>query len=405
MNPRPKPLSDAAPGRSGTGILHTFLALGFRPFFLLAGVMALLWVPLWLCILSGAIPPPPLLGAVGWHRHEMIFGYTLAVVAGFLLTAAGNWTGRPMPSGWSLLLLALLWLAARAGLLAAQGSWAVAVSILDTLFPLAVAAALVPALWSARNYRNLGFVPLLAAIAGANAIVHLEAHGAIASGGTEATRFALNLIVLIIVVMGGRVIPFFTGNALPQAGVRGIAGADRAAVGLVAAMLLGDLLPLGAGFQGTVALAAAAANAWRMAGWRSFATRHHPILWILHSAYLWIVAGLALKGIANWTSSVPATLAIHALTVGGIGGLTLGMMSRVALGHTGRPIVAPRPIVAAYHLINCAAIVRVILPLVAPDAIFPILEAAGILWTGAFALFTWVYVPILSGPHATGRPA
>ena len=403
MNPQPTLSSGAVPGR--VGVMHSLFAVGFRPFFLLAGLLATLWVPLWLLILSGVIPQPEYLGGLAWHRHEMLFGYTLAVVTGFLLTAAGNWTARPMPSGRSLLFLVLLWLLARVGLLAARDSWAVAVALLDTLFPLAVAAALVPALWSTRSYRNLGFVPLLAAIAGANATVHLEALGVTAGGAAEATRFALNLIVLIIVVMGGRVIPFFTGNAIPQAGVRRIVAVDRAAVGLVALMVLADLLPLASEVQGTIALAAAAANGWRMAGWRSIATRRHPIVWVLHLAYLWIVAGLALKGIASWTASLPASLAVHALTVGGIGGLTLGMMSRVALGHTGRPIVAPRRMVAAYHLVNCAALVRVVLPLLAPAAYMLILEVAGALWTAAFALFTWVYFPILTRPRPNERRA
>jgi uncharacterized protein involved in response to NO len=396
---RPEP----APAGLASVLAHPFLALGFRPFFLLAGILATLWIPLWLLMLWGLIPAPEPLGGLGWHRHEMVFGYTLGVVAGFLLTAAGNWTGQPMPRGGHLLALVLLWLLARVGLLIAHGPWAVGFAFLDVLFPLAVAAALFPRLWRTANYRNLGFVPLLALVALANALVHLYAFGVTAWDEAAITRFALNLIVLVMVVMGGRVIPFFTANALGDSRVRRIAMADRASVALVAAMAVADLLPLQGEAQGLLAMAAAGANAWRMTGWRSWDTRRQPILWVLHLAYLWIVAGLALKGLSGWTVAVPATLAIHSLTVGGIGGLTLGMMSRVSLGHTGRPIVAPGPIVLAYVLVNLAAFVRVLLPLFAPGITLTALWLAGLCWTAAFALFVWVYAPILARPRADRR--
>jgi uncharacterized protein involved in response to NO len=385
------------------------LSLAFRPFFLIAGVFAALWLPLWLLVWRGIIPLPSSLGPIGWHRHEMLFGYTMAVVAGFLLTAVWNWTGRP-PSraahGGGLLALVALWAVPRLGLpiSALAPRWAEwLLALLDVAFPLVLAATLLGALWPLRAWRNLGFAPMMALLATANGVAHLDALGVLGGAGALATTFALDAIVLLMVVMGGRVIPFFTGNALPEAGVRRVPAADRAAIALVAATLAADLLPVAPEVPGVLALLAAAANIWRMVSWSSLATRISPILWVLHLAYGWIAVGLALKGLAVFVPAVLPVLATHALTVGGIGGLTLGMMSRVSLGHSGRPILAAPPTVAAYALVNLAALVRVGMPLVAPGQYFASLVTSGALWSAAFALFVWVYWPILTRPRAARR--
>jgi len=389
-----------------------FLSLPFRPFFLLAGLFATLWLPLWLLVWRGTLPLAANLGPVGWHRHEMLFGYTLAVIAGFLLTAVWNWTGQPpnrAARDGGLFALALLWAVPRLGLpvsalLPLWAQWGLAG--IDVAFPLAVAAALYSALRGSGLRRNLGFVPLLGLLAAANAAVHLEALGVLApDAAAGGTRAALDTIVLIMVVMGGRVIPFFTGNALPEAGVRRVPAAERASVVLVAAMLLADLAPIPPAVPAVCALLGSAASAWRMAGWRGLATRSRPILWVLHLAYGWIVVGLALKGLSAFIPALPSPLATHALTVGAIGGLTLGMMSRVALGHTGRPLHVAPPIALAYALVHLAAVVRVAAPLAVPNLYFAGLVVSGSLWSAAFALFTAIYWPILTRPRAQGRPA
>lgn len=370
------------------------LALGFRPFFLLAALLAAVAVPLWLMMLKGLVFSGGHLDPLAWHRHEMIFGYGLAVIAGFLLTAAQNWTARPMPAGAQLLALVALWLAARIALILGGPPW-LAIT-LDVAFPLAVALALWPPLWATRQWRNLGFVPLLCGFAGLALAAHLDAP-------VDVYRVALLLIVLLLVVMGGRVIPAFTGNALPQARIRRQEAAEWPAIVSVAALVVLELLAAPGGWIAATALAAAALNALRMVPWGTLATLRQPILWILHAGYAWIVVGLALYGLAALGVLGPSP-ALHALAVGAFGSLTLGMMSRVALGHTGRPLVAARPIVLAYALINLAALARIVPPLAADSLYLASATASGVMWSLAFVLFLVVYVPILARPRVDGRP-
>lgn len=378
--------------------------LGFRPFFLLAGVFATLLIPLWLAIFTGLGSSPSYLGSVGWHAHEMLFGYTMAVVAGFLLTAVRNWTGLPTPTGPLLAGLALLWLTARLMLVSTALVPAWLAAVIDVSFLPAIAGVLLPPLWRSRNLRNLAFPFILLALAGANLVIHLQALGMLTSGSDRALQFTLNAVTLIMVVIGGRVIPVFTANVLPEAQVRRLAWADSLAIGSVILVLVIDLFPALHALTGPVALLAAAVNMIRMVRWRSLVTRRVPMLWILHLGYAWMVVALALKGLAGMVPVVTPSAAIHALTVGAIGSLTLGMMSRVALGHTGRAIVASTPIIAAFILINASAILRVAIPIVMPEFYWSELNVAGLLWSSAFALFVIHYTPILMQPRIDGKP-
>ncbi len=388
---------------SGPPFRCSVFNLGFRPLFLLAGAFATLVIPLWLAIFTGLGSAPSYLGSVGWHAHEMLFGYTMAVVAGFLLTAVRNWTGLPTPSGPLLAGLALLWLSARLMLVSTLvPAWLAAV--IDVSFLPAIAGVLLPPLWRSRNRRNLAFPFILLALAGANLVIHLQALGMLASGSDRALQFTLNAVTLILVVIGGRVIPVFTANVLPEAQVRRLAWADSLAIGSVILVLVIDLFPFLYALTGPIALLAAAVNMIRMMRWRSLATRRVPMLWILHLGYAWIVVALALKGLAGLVAVVTPSAAVHALTVGAIGSLTLGMMSRVALGHTGRAIVASTPIIAAFILINASAIIRVVIPIAVPEFYLPGLIVAGLLWSSAFALFVIHYTPILMQPRIDGKP-
>ncbi len=388
---------------SGPPFRCSVFNLGFRPLFLLAGAFATLVIPLWLAIFTGLGSAPSYLGSVGWHAHEMLFGYTMAVVAGFLLTAVRNWTGLPTPSGPLLAGLALLWLSARLMLVSTLvPAWLAAV--IDVSFLPAIAGVLLPPLWRSRNRRNLAFPFILLALAGANLVIHLQALGMLASGSDRALQFTLNAVTLILVVIGGRVIPVFTANVLPEAQVRRLAWADSLAIGSVILVLVIDLFPFLYALTGPIALLAAAVNMIRMMRWRSLATRRVPMLWILHLGYAWIVVALALKGLAGLVAVVTPSAAVHALTVGAIGSLTLGMMSRVALGHTGRAIVASTPIIAAFILLNASAIIRVVIPIAVPEFYLPGLIVAGLLWSSAFALFVIHYTPILMQPRIDGKP-
>lgn len=379
-----------------------FLALGFRPFFLLAAVSASMLLPLWILHLEGFLNLGGRYGAVGWHAHEMIFGYTVAVIAGFLLTAVRNWTRLPTASGGRLAALIGLWLAGRLVMLGAGFLPTIAVVIVDVAFLPLLAASLIPSLWRAQAWRNLTLIGLIGVLALANIEVHLEALKMMPVGAQLGQRLSLAAIVMMMVVVGGRVIPAFTRNALPQLDVRNWVWVDRLAIVLTLGYLISVLLPFSARVPGLLALAAGVTIAVRMLPWRSFGTRAVPILWVLHLGYAWIAIGLALFGAAMLIPGIPVSAGIHALGVGAIGILTLGMMSRVALGHTGRALVVHSPIVWAYGLVTLAAATRVTAAFF--PALFMLLIVAGFAWAIAFAIFAAVYWPILVRPRADGRP-
>jgi uncharacterized protein involved in response to NO len=358
-------------------------ALGFRPFYLLAGAYAALAVPLWALQYAGWLPGVNM----AWHSHEMLFGYAFAVIAGFLLTAVRVWTGRPTPSGAALGMIAFLWLTARVvALFSLQLS-----SVLDLLFALGVAWGIGGPIFSSRN-RNWYFVGFVLALGIASIAFQAWPQIALAVG--------LDVVLLVIAIMGGRVIPSFTNNAVMGAGARRIPWVEYGALGSVLLLLLLDTLQLTAW---PVALAGAALHAIRAALWAPLATRGRRILWILHFSYAWIVAHLALRGLAG-LELVSPVLATHALTVGTIGGITLGMMTRTARGHTARPLKVDAWETAAYVLVQLAAIVRVFAPLLSPQTYSLFVVASGLMWSVAFAIFTVVYFPILTRPRLDGQP-
>jgi uncharacterized protein involved in response to NO len=252
------------------------------------------------------------------------------------------------------------------------------------------------------------FVVILTVLFLANLSTHLAAFGIEGVDPRAGTRFAVYLAALLIAVMGGRIIPSFTANALRARGVTALPTArpwvETLAAPIVAVAALADLVAEGSVLAGAAALATAGVHGVRLAGWRSLATGFSPILWILHVGYAWLVLGFALSGLAVFVDAVPPTAAFHALTAGAIGVLTLGVMSRVALGHTGRDIVAARPTVVAYVAVTLAAVLRVFVPLLMPGAAVLGIVVTGFLWTAAFAVFTVVYAPILIAPRADGRP-
>lgn len=391
----------------GRGII--ILAAPFRPFFLLAGVQAIAAVALWLGLWLGHVPWNGPVAAVIWHGHEMIFGYTAAVIAGFILTAAANWTGTDPWSGRPLALAALLWLAGRLAWAAAPWLPAWLVAAIDLPFLPVLGWMLAVPVLATGNRRQLIFLALFAALTGANLLIHLEALGLLADGGHRGLMLAVILVMLYIAVLGGRVIPAFTGNVLRRRGdtlaPRVAPALDKAAlVSLVVVALLDQLaeLSLAAGLAG---LAAAAIHGVRLAGWRGRRILDEPMLWVLHLGYGWLVVGLALRGLAALAPElIPPTAALHALTAGAIGTLTLGIMTRVALGHTGRPFVATPATQAAYWLVTAAALLRVAVPILAPALTLRAFELSVGLWVIAFALFLGGYSGVLAGPRVDGRP-
>lgn len=373
--------------------------LGFRPFYLLASLFSASSVLLWAAQYSGLLPVAYLQGPL-WHGHEMLFGYTMAVVAGFLLTAVRAWTGHPTPVGAPLVALAALWLAGRVLMLT---PWGALSAVVNAAFPAALAAAIAVPLWRSRNSRNYFFVGLLLLMGALIAVLHLALLDVFELPPRLSLVLGLDVMLFIMVVMGGRVIPMFTNNGVPGAGAIRYMLLEKTALGLVLLLFAADLLQLHTPLIAAIALAAALAHGLRLYFWRSWRTFAVPLVWILHAAYAWIVVYLALRALSGlgWFAELHA---IHALTTGAIGGLTLGMMTRTARGHTARPLAADRWEVTCFLLIQAAAVIRVAGGMVAPAFYLPGIQVSGVLWAAAFGLYAIRYWPVLTRPRIDGKP-
>lgn len=376
-------------------------ALGFRPFFLAAGIYAPVLMALWLLVLQGHLELG-MLSPLVWHGHEMLFGFTVAVIAGFLLTAAQNWTGIRTPAGPPLAALFLLWLAGRAMFLI-PGLPSGLVALVDLAFLPALALVLALPILKAKQLHNYPFPLMLLALTAANALVHAEALGWTDTGASVGLHLATYVVVTMMVVMGGRVIPSFTDNKLRTRARRWKTVETLVPVATIGA-LLGALLAPASLVTAALAAVAATVHVVRLAGWYTHKYWSVPLLWILHIGYAWIALGFALLAVSAAGVSTAAVSALHAFTAGGIGTLTLGMMARVSLGHTGR-LLEPAPVMTrAFVLINLAALLRVALPLAFPGVYAQSMLAAGLAWVVAFAMFVVVYAAVLMRPRVDGKP-
>lgn len=378
---------------------------GFRPFFLVAAGFACAIVPAWLLVLFGYLRPTARLDAATWHAHEMLFGFTVAVIAGFLLTAVGNWTARETATGPALLGLVVVWGLGRVAMLGPGWIPLGVASALDLAFLPLLLVVLARPLVATGNRRNFVMVGVLAALFACNIVVHLEMLGVLIAGaGRHALHVALDVIVFLSVVIAGRVIPTFTRNATGQTGIEPIAPLEPLVIVVMLSVIAVDIAAPGTFVAQAAAGLAAVGVVARAARWGTLATARHPLLWILHAGYAWIAIGLLLRAAPLAGVAVPSSLATHALTLGAVGALTLGMMSRVALGHTGRPLHATATMRAAFALITVAALARVVAPILWPSAYGASLVAAGGAWTLAFALYLVDYLPVLLAPRVDGKP-
>ena len=373
--------------------------LGFRPFYLLAGFFGAFSVLLWVAQYSGLLPDANLLGPM-WHAHEMLFGYTTAVVAGFLLTAVRNWTGQPTPTGLLLMALAALWVAGRVLMLTPHLA---AAAVANAAFPVAVAIAIGVPLHKARNVRNYFFVGLLGLMGLLVLTVHLALQQRFGFSLRSGLQLALDAVMFIMVVMGGRVIPMFTNNGVPGARATRHGWVEKFALGSVVLLFASDLLQWHPSAVAAIALASALAHGVRLYLWQPWRTVSTPLVWILHAAYAWIVVHLMLRSLSEF-GLLPGSLATHALTVGAIGGLTIGMMTRTARGHTGRPLRADGYELASYLLVQGAAIVRVLGGIAMPGLYVAAVQLSGLLWAAAFGVFAVRYWPVLTRPRLDGKP-
>ena len=391
-------------GKDGRGrylAAPAFLHYGFRPFFLLAAIHAALAIAFWLhAYATGAGMAGPFQG-MEWHAHEMLFGFLGAVIAGFLLTAIPNWTGRLPLNGAPLAVLVLLWLAGRIGT-TLVGNPALAL-VLDLIFPAVFLAAILREILAGSNWRNLPVAGMYSLFLIANVAHHLEASGMVS--GPYAIRLALGAAAMLIALIGGRITPSFTRNWLVKQGATELPASfgalDRAALAATAvAVLAWVALP---GLSAPFLLAAGALLLARLSRWRSRSTLREPILLVLHAGYAWLGAALLLIGLSGiLPDAVPQSSAAHALAAGAIGTMTLAVMTRATLGHTGREIRADGWTLAIYLAVTLGALIRVAAPFAGGEARIGWLVTGGVLWGAAFALFALRYGPMLVTPRRRG---
>lgn len=385
---------------------HPLFGYGFRPFFLLAALYAAFSVIVWVPFAHGHFAIETALPPAYWHGHELAFGFTAAALAGFLLTAVPGWTGTPAVQGAKLALLVGLWLAARiaAWLPSLVPAWLFALVDLSFLAALAVVIGRPVLTRTAR--RNGAMLVLIGLLLVANAAVHADALG-YAISAQWGLWLAVNLFALAIAIIGGRIVPAFTTSGMRASGrmvtLPPHTTLDTVAIIAVAAVALGEAVAPESLAVTVIAAIAALANAMRLARWRFWITLGEPLVWILHLGYAWLVVSLALKAMAGLGWIAPA-VALHALTAGAIGTMTLAVMTRAALGHTGRALTASRATVLAYALVQCGAAMRVTGPVMPVDWSREITGWGAMIWAIGFLTYAIAYAGILTGPRADRRP-
>ncbi len=379
--------------------------LGFRPFFLFAAVFSLVSLLIWGGVYVYGWPAPrATVAPMQWHAHEMIFGYAMAVVAGFLLTAVRNWTHIPTLSGVKLALLLILWLAARMWMLLAPGQM-LPVLVLDVGFNLALAVAIAIPLMRARQTKQLGIVSKIVLLGLANALFCLGALGLLDHGVRWGLYSGLYLILSLIFVMARRVVPFFIerGVGYPVQ-LTNRTWVDRSSLVLLLLFWIADVFLEQPVLAGALAAGLFVVHAVRLADWHTPGVWTKPLLWVLFLGYGAAISGFLLKALTPVVALSPY-LAVHAFAVGGIGLMTVGMMARVALGHTGRSIQEPpKVLVPIFLLLALSFVARVLLPLFDGAHYVLWVGVSQALWLGAFGLFALTYGPILIRPRVDGQP-
>jgi uncharacterized protein involved in response to NO len=379
------------------------LTQGFRPFFLAAAIWSIAALAIWLFMLTVGSTLPSRFDPLSWHIHEMLFGFVMASIAGFLLTTIPNWTRRLPINGFPLAFLVGLWLLGRLMCLvsALVPFWLAAAA--DLSFPVVLVSAAAREIVAGRNWRNLPMVIPVTILGVANLLMHLEAEGLAVPAGLG-WHLGLAAVIILISVVGGRIIPSFTRNWLAKRNAAELPSAhgpvDRVALGVLHLGLLGWAFDLADDYVGALLLLGAALNGWRLLRWRGGATRAEPLLVVLHIGYGWLVAGAGLLGLTTLGVDLPLSAAVHTLTAGAIGTMILAVMTRTTLSHTGRSLSADRATGMIYTLVGGAAVVRVAAAFIANWTV-PLLIVSACLWIAGFGLFGLSYGRFLLKP----RPA
>ncbi len=379
--------------------------LGFRPFFLGAGLFAVIAMAIWMAsytfkveLAFAGIPP------ILWHAHEMLFGYTMAVVAGFLLTAIKNWTGVEVLRGWWLALLFSLWLLARLLPLSGVAVPLALLAVVDVSFLFLLAIVCLRPVLKVKQYKQVGIISKLFLLMLSNVVFYLGISGVLAEGVKWGLFSALYMIIALVLVMMRRVMPMFIQNGVDgEVEIKNRAWLDYSSLVLLFVLWLVDVFT---GYQQAVAVMAlllALLHTIRLTGWYSGKIWSKPLVWVLVVAYAFIIAGFALKAAAYYLG-IAVFLSVHAFTVGGIGILTIGMMSRVSLGHTGRNVFEPPAIVFwIFASLLAGAVLRVVFPLFSMELYAYWIGFSQLFWMLGFALFVYVYAPMFISARVDGR--
>jgi uncharacterized protein involved in response to NO len=382
-----------------------FLSLGFRPFFTAAAVFSVLSMLAWMQVyVFGRGWPPSGLPAVIWHAHEMVYGYAMAVIAGFLLTAVRNWTGVQTLQGLPLLLLLLLWVAARLLVFAGDGVPLALGALADTLFAAFLLIAIARPVIKVRQWRQTGIMSKLILLLCGNLLFYAGALEIFPHGVREGLYSGLYLIVALILVMARRVLPFFIekGGDHPMRLINR-RWLDAAGLLLFLVFWIADILQPDSLLVAALACLLFILHAMRMAGWYTPGIWRRPLLWVLYGGYGFLVLGFALKAAVPLVAVSPL-LALHAFAYGGIGLFTLGMMTRVTLAHTGRNIHEPPPVLFwMFAMLVLGAMIRVLLPLADPGHYALWIGLSQALWIAAFAAFLFTCLPMLLKPRIDGQ--
>lgn len=384
------------------------LRLGFRPFFLAGALFSVIALLLWGAMLSGYVTFQPYGGGMWWHIHEMLFGFGCAIVAGFLLTAIQNWTGIRGVSGSPLLGLFLLWLAGRIALLLPSILNDYVIMLIDLSFLPAVAYLLARPLLKIKQYKNLLFVPILVLFTLANVEMHLAKFGLANVSIQQAAYASVTLMAVLMSVMAGRVVPMFTANGTKTEKVLALPLLEKLATGSLAVitllLLIQPLLTVPAFVFGGLFIFSGICQAIRWLRWKPWITLGVPLLWSIHGSIFFIWTGLFTLGMSYFISVPIVSHLWHLITIGGMGGLILAMISRVSLGHTGRMLKQPKPMIWAFLSIFIAALVRVVGPILWSQHYITVINVSILFWVIAFGLFAYQYGPMLFKPRVDGRP-
>ena len=381
------------------------LRLGFRPLFLAGASFSVFALLIWAGVLSQSWEFNPYGGSYWWHAHEMLFGFVSTIIAGFLLTAVQSWTGVPGVKGYRLLFLVMLWLSGRVVILFNVNlpSWCIAT--IDVMFLLTTAFFLALSIIKVRQYRNLFFVPVLLLMSLSNVYMHMAIYLSDAQWLVIGSHGMVMLVMALMCVLGGRVFPMFTANGTKTSKVEPWPWLEKLSLLLVAVLVIVFMfvIPLSKTAIAVLFSLAAFAHLLRWLRWRFWVTFKTPLVWSLHSSYFCIPLGMGLFAFHFFGFSISFSLPMHVITVGAVGGMILSMISRVSLGHTGRPIISDLMHTAAFVFILLSLLFRVSGSLLS-DMQTALLIASVICWCGAYGIFVVKYIPILTKPRVGGGP-